>query len=779
MIIYWPGVYTFNGYFSEEDLQMFWVYRYKGFSFTAARTVHTALVLAGQQGCSQADTGHLLLALVQTAQGTAADFLRRKRVTSTALAEHTAAHAAGRPRRLHSRDLAPELSKAMEFAVLGAHAASAARAENEHLLCAILEDSSCTASRWLAALGIELPQAARECRQLSGQLVLPAQPRMAASRTGRPSDKYGRDLTRLAQEGRLDPVLCRDAELDRMIEILCRRQKNNPCLLGEPGVGKSALAEALAQRIAAGQITPALRGKRVLALDMASMVAGTKYRGDFEERFKNLLEELYRDRSTILFIDEIHLIAGAGAAEGAIDAASILKPMLARGEIQLIGATTPEEYRKTIQKDSALERRFGRVMVEEPTPAAAETILAGLMPRYERYHGVSIPPEAIHAAVELSVRYLPGRYLPDKAIDLLDEAAAARRIADASGGRRALTPADIARVVSKASGVPAERVGEAERERLANLEQRLAAEVIGQPQAVAAVASAIRRSRTGLRESGRPIGAMLFLGPTGVGKTQLARTLAKCWFGSEKALLRFDMSEYMERHTVARLLGAPPGYVGHDEGGQLTEAVRRRPYSVVLFDEIEKAHSDIQNLLLQILEDGNLTDSQGRRADFSNTIILLTSNLGARCLSGQTSPLGFGAAAAETRRRGQQAIQEAKEFFRPELMGRLDETVLFDPLGPEQLAGIADRLLVELEQRAARQGYTLHHTPAAAKVLAGDKVPPYGARELRRTVSRAVEQALADRIAAGTAHPGTVYTADVDADGHIILTEDTLAICTS
>ena len=756
---------------------MFWVYRYKGFSFTAARTVHTALVLAGQQGCSQADTGHLLLALVQTAQGTAADFLRRKRVTSTALAEHTAAHAAGRPRRLHSRDLAPELSKAMEFAVLGAHAASVARAENEHLLCAILEDSSCTASRWLAALGIELPQAARECRQLSGQLVLPAQPRMAASRTGRPSDKYGRDLTRLAQEGRLDPVLCRDAELDRMIEILCRRQKNNPCLLGEPGVGKSALAEALAQRIAAGQITPALRGKRVLALDMASMVAGTKYRGDFEERFKNLLEELYRDRSTILFIDEIHLIAGAGAAEGAIDAASILKPMLARGEIQLIGATTPEEYRKTIQKDSALERRFGRVMVEEPTPAAAETILAGLMPRYERYHGVSIPPEAIHAAVELSVRYLPGRYLPDKAIDLLDEAAAACRIADASGNRRALTPADIARVVSKASGVPAERVGEAERERLANLEQRLAAEVIGQPQAVAAVASAIRRSRTGLRESGRPIGAMLFLGPTGVGKTQLARTLAKCWFGSEKALLRFDMSEYMERHTVARLLGAPPGYVGHDEGGQLTEAVRRRPYSVVLFDEIEKAHSDIQNLLLQILEDGNLTDSQGRRADFSNTIILLTSNLGARCLSGQTSPLGFGAAAAETRRRGQQAIQEAKEFFRPELMGRLDETVLFDPLGPEQLAGIADRLLVELEQRAARQGYTLHHTPAAAKVLAGDKVPPYGARELRRTVSRAVEQALADRIAAGTAHPGTVYTADVDADGHIILTEDTLAAC--
>ena len=647
MIIYPSGVYTFNGQIQEEDMQMFWVYSYKGFSRTAARTVRTALVLAGRQGCCQADTGHLLLALVQTARGSAADFLRRKRVTTTALANCSAARAEGAPRRLHRCDLAPELRKAMEFAVLGAHAASAARAENEHLLCAMLEDSTCTASRWMLSLGVELPQAARECRQLSGQLVLPAQPRMAASRTGRPSEKYGRDLTRLAQEGRLDPVLCRDSELERMVEILCRRQKNNPCLLGEPGVGKSALAEALAQRIASGQITPALRGKRVLSLDMASMVAGTKYRGDFEERFKNLLEELYRDRSTILFIDEIHIIAGAGAAEGAIDAASILKPMLARGEIQLIGATTPEEYRKTIQKDSALERRFGRVMVEEPTPTAAETILAGLMPRYERYHGVAIPSTAIHAAVELSVRYLPGRYLPDKAIDLLDEAAAARRIAENSSEKKALTPADIARVVSKASGVPAERVGEAERERLAQLEQRLAAEVIGQPRAVASVAAAIRRSRTGLRENNRPIGAMLFLGPTGVGKTQLARTLAKCWFGSEKALLRFDMSEYMERHTVARLIGAPPGYVGHDEGGQLTEAVRRRPYSVVLFDEIEKAHSDIQNLLLQILEDGTLTDAQGRRADFSNTIILLTSNLGARCLAGQTAPMGFGAAGAE------------------------------------------------------------------------------------------------------------------------------------
>ena len=757
---------------------MLWFYRYKGFSPTAGRTVRAALALAGRQGCSAADTGHLLLALLQGARGPAADLLRRKRVTATALKNCTAARPSGSPRRLHKDDLAPELRKAMEFAVLGAHAANTPRAENEHLLCAMLEDSSCTASVWLASLGVEVPQAARECRQLSGQLVLPAQPRMSTTRSSRPSEKYGRDLTRLAQEGRLDPVLCRDDELNRMIEILCRRQKNNPCLLGEPGVGKSALAEALAQRIASGQVTSSLRGKRVLSLDMASLVAGTKYRGDFEERFKALLEELYRDRTTILFIDEIHIIAGAGAAEGAIDAASILKPMLARGEVQLIGATTLEEYRKTIQKDSALERRFGKVIVEEPTPANAEIILQGLMPRYERYHGVAIPPEAIHAAVTLSVRYLPGRFLPDKAIDLLDEAAAAKRIKDAGDSKKALTPADIAHVVSKASGIPVERIGEAERDRLNHLEERLSAEVIGQPKAVKAVAAAIRRSRTGLREYGRPIGAMLFLGPTGVGKTQLARTLAKCWFGSEKALLRFDMSEYMERHAAARLIGSPPGYVGHDEGGQLTEAVRRRPYSVVLFDEIEKAHSDIQNLLLQILEDGSLTDSQGRKADFSHTIILLTSNLGARCLTGQNLPLGFGTAQSENQRRGQQAIQEAKEFFRPELMGRLDETVLFDSLGPAQLMEIADRLLCELEQRAAGQGYTLRHTPAAAKVLAGDSVPPYGARELRRTVSRAVEQALADRIASGAARPGVTYTADVDDKGHIVLTEDTtLAAC--
>ena len=770
------------------------LHHYKGLSGEAGGTIAAALKIAGRQGCVSADTGHLLLAMIRTGHGPAVDFLKRKNVTEAAVGACAAERCtAARQTRLHDKDLAAETRKAMEFAVLGAHAARLPKAGNEHLLCAMLEDCSCTASVWMAGLGVEVTQAARECRQLSGQFVLPSQPRMATARNGKPSEKYGRDLTRLAQEGQLDPVLCRDAELDRMIEILCRRQKNNPCLLGEPGVGKSALAEALAQRIAAGRVTQSLRGKRVLALDMAAMVAGTKYRGDFEERFKNLLEELYRDRSTVLFIDEIHLIAGAGAAEGAIDAASILKPMLARGEIQLIGATTQEEYRKTIQKDAALDRRFGKVYVEEPTPRNAEKILQGLMPRYERYHNVRIPLAAIHAAVELSVRYLPGRFLPDKAIDLLDEAAAAARIAQdgrnagAGKGGDSLVPApaagqtelsagDIAHVVSKASGIPAERVGEAERERLEQLAARLEDEVVGQPRAVQAVAAAIRRSRTGLREAGRPIGALLFLGPTGVGKTQLARTLAKSWFGSEKALLRFDMSEYMEQHTVARLIGAPPGYVGHDEGGQLTEAVRRRPYSVVLFDEIEKAHGDIQNVLLQILEDGCLTDAQGRKADFSNTIILMTSNLGARCLAGQTAPMGFGAAAEESSRRGKKAMQEAKDYFRPELMGRLDEVVMFDPLGPAQLTTIADKMLEELEGRAAAQGYLLRHTPAVPAALAGTEASPYGARDLRRTVSRAVEQALADRIASGEATPGASFTVDVDHENGVVLRSE-LAAC--
>lgn len=748
--------------------------RYRGFSREAGRLLDEAVQLAGGLGCDRADTSHLLLAMLQQSSGPAARFLTGKKISEQAVRRQLAQERCGSSHRLDRSAMAPELKRAMDYALIGAQNAHLTRAEPEHLLCAMLEDDGCAAGLMLSAMGMQLNEAVRECRQMSGQLILPLQPRASTSapRGSRASDKYCRDLTRRAAEGQLDPVFCREAELDRMVEILCRRQKNNPCLVGEPGVGKTALAEGLAQRIAQGQVPRALQGRRLLALDLASLVAGTKYRGDFEERFKNLLEELVRDGTAILFVDELHTVVGAGAAEGAIDASSILKPVLARGELQFIGATTNQEFRAYIQKDAALERRFGRVQLEEPSPDSAEAILEGLASRYERYHGVKLPPDALHAAVELSVRYLPGRCLPDKAIDLVDEACAAARIQAEQEGDAApvLGVEQIARVVAQASGVPACRVGEQERERLARLEQRLNDQVVGQPQATAAVAGAIRRSRTGLGEPGRPMGAMLFLGPTGVGKTALAKALAVSWFGSEKALLRFDMSEYQEQHTVARLLGAPPGYVGHDEGGQLTEAVRRRPYSVVLFDEIEKAHPEIQTLLLQLLEEGQLTDAMGRKADFRNTIVLLTANLGARFLAGQSTPLGF-AASEETAfdRQAAQAVEEAKRWLRPELVGRLDEMIVFRPLGEQSLCAIAERLLDQLEQRAAHSGLTLHHTDRVGPALAARARSAYGARELRRQVDRAVEQALADRIAAGDAPDGGRWLADCTENGEITL----------
>ena len=749
---------------------------YRGFSREAEQLLQQAVELAGSFGCSQADTGHLLLAMLQQEQGAAARFLSSRHISEQAVRRQLAENRRGPAQHLDRHAMAPDLRRTMDYALIGAQNAHVSRAEPEHLLCAMLEDDGCTAGLLLASMGVPLTEAVRECRQLSGQFVFPAQPRVSASmpRAGRASDKYCRDLTRRALDGELDPVFCRDAELDRMVEILCRRQKNNPCLVGEPGVGKTALAEGLAQRIASRNVPRMLQGRRLLALDMASLVAGTKYRGDFEERFKTLLEELVRDGSAILFVDEFHTIVGAGAAEGAIDAASILKPVLARGELQLIGATTDQEFRTHIQKDAALERRFGRVQIEEPTPAQAAAILEGLAPRYERYHSVHLPPETLREAVELSVRYLPGRFLPDKAIDLVDEACAAARIRAEREGKAdpTLTREDIARVVAQASGVPVERVGEKERERLDKLESRLNAEIVGQQKAVAAVAGAIRRSRTGLGEPGRPMGAMLFLGPTGVGKTALAKALAASWFGSEKALLKFDMSEYQEQHTVARLLGAPPGYLGHDEGGQLTEAVRRRPYSVVLFDEIEKAHPDIQNVLLQMLEDGQLTDSMGRKADFRNTIVLLTSNLGARFLAGQSAPLGFGAGSeAAFEKQSEAAVAEAKKWFRPELVGRLDELIVFRPLEEQSLCSIAEKLLGQLEERAARSGYQLTHTARVGPALAAKAHSPYGARELRRQVDRAVEQAFADQIASGSVSLGQHWTADCAEDGTIVVQE--------
>ena len=526
--------------------------------------------------------------------------------------------------------------------------------------------------------------------------------------------KYGQDLVDLARKQKLDPVIGRDQEIRNVIRILSRKTKNNPCLIGEPGVGKTAIAEGLAERIVRGDVPENLKDRTVFSLDMGALVAGAKYRGEFEERLKSVLNEVKKSEGKIiLFIDELHTIVGAGKTDGAMDAGNLLKPMLARGELHCIGATTLDEYRQYIEKDPALERRFQPVQVDEPTVEDTISILRGLKERYEVFHGVKISDNALIAAATLSDRYITDRFLPDKAIDLVDEACAAARILAEKEQRTqpVLTPEDIARVVAAASGVPAQRVGEQERERLDKLESRLNAEIVGQQRAVAAVAGAIRRSRTGLGEPGRPIGAMLFLGPTGVGKTALARALAVSWFGSEKALLKFDMSEYQEQHTAARLLGAPPGYLGHDEGGQLTEAVRRRPYSVVLFDEIEKAHPDIQNILLQILEDGQLTDAMGRKADFRNTIVLLTSNLGARFLAGQNAPLGFAAGAeAVFEKQSAQAVEEAKKWFRPELLGRLDEVIVFRPLAEENLCAIAEKMLCQLEQRAARSGYRLRHT---------------------------------------------------------------------
>lgn len=743
--------------------------RYKGFSREAGQLLDKAVELAGGLGCKKADTGHLLWAMLQSDGGPAARFLAGKNISELEVRRQLSAGRSGTALRLARGDMAADLRRAMDYAVIGAQNAHLSRAEPEHLLCAMLEDADCAAGVMLASMGVQLTEAVRECRQLSGQFILPIQPRTSPPlpRGSRASDKYCRDLTRRAADGELDPVFCREKELDRMVEILCRRQKNNPCLVGEPGVGKTALAEGLAQRIADKQVPRMLQGRRLLALDMASLVAGTKYRGDFEERFKNLLEELVRDGSAILFVDEFHTIVGAGAAEGAIDAASILKPVLARGELQLIGATTNQEFRTHIQKDAALERRFGRVQIEEPTPKQAVEILEGLAPRYERYHGVRLPNEALREAVELSVRYLPGRCLPDKAIDLVDEACAAVRIRAEREGEKdpVLSRKEIARVVAQASGVPAERVGEKERERLARLEERLNAEVVGQSRAVAAVAGAIRRSRTGLGEPGRPIGALLFLGPTGVGKTALAKALAESWFGSGKALLKFDMSEYQEQHTVARLLGAPPGYLGHDEGGQLTEAVRRRPYSVVLFDEIEKAHPDVMNILLQILDEGKINDAQGRTVDFSNTVICMTSNAG----SGDKSTSGLGFNKSEEQLSEEKTRKALSQFLRPEFLGRVDEVIAFKPLSQQTLEGIAALMLDEYKPSMKSKGIAYRYTPAALSALvAKSQGGKFGARDLRRVIRKAVEDPAAERIIDGTLKAGGSLTVDAE-NGEVIL----------
>ena len=734
---------------------MFW---YKGFAKPAGVVINDAIRVAQEMGHTYVGTEHLLMALLRTDTTDAASFLVEKQIYGYRVGRVLVQRVGqGRKTRLSPRNFTPHLSGCLEYAVMEARAVQDGKAMPTHLLTALLE-VPCGAGEVLEQLGLEPALAAKEYGRRNGRLPLynAPPPRPQGRPAGRMAEKYGRDLTLLALHGEIDPVLGRDDEILRMEQILARRRKNNPCLIGAPGVGKTAVVEGLALRIAEGKAPAPVREKRILALDIASLVAGTKYRGDFEDRFKNVLAEVQRAGDTILFIDEVHAIIGAGAAEGGIDASSILKPLLARGEIQIIGATTSAEYRK-IEKDAALARRFGTIDVAEPTPETALQILQGVAPCYARHHQVTIEPQALAAAVYLSVRYLPERKLPDKAIDLLDEACSAAAIGGVPDGR--ITPELVAEVVSRQSGVPAERLSRSETVRMAHLEEELERCVVGQSQAVHAVAAALRCARLGLASEERPMGAFLFLGPTGVGKTALARALAECCMGSPKALLRFDMSEYMEKHTAARLIGAPPGYVGYGEGGQLTEAVRRRPYSVVLFDEIEKAHPDVSNLLLQILEDGHLTDSEGCVVDFRHTLIILTSNLGAKHLVGQKGALGFGTA-APTQAARTQVLGEAKAYFSPELLGRMDELLVFDPLDGESLELIGAQMLAQLEQRAAKQGIVLEHTPAAIRFLVERGYDPAsGARSLRHAITHRVEQCLAAQM---LSQDGTRFVLDAD-----------------
>ena len=781
-------------------------YTFKGFTEKANKALNLAIESAEKLGQTYIGSEHILLGLCKENSGVAYTALRDSGVTAEKL--EAMMDSDNSVVTLSPNDFTPRTKRVMQTAVMYSARTGSGYVGTEHLLVALLSDRDSYAIRYLRALGVT-PQTIAD--HMSASLENEQQGGFESS--GAPSaegdsktlDSFSRDLTKAAKNGEIDPVIGRDEEIKRIIQILSRRTKNNPCLIGEPGVGKTAIAEGLALKIANGEVPEHLRDKRVVALDLTGMIAGTKYRGEFEDRIKNAIDEVKKSKNIILFIDELHTIIGAGAAEGSADAANILKPSLARGDFQVIGATTLEEYRKYIEKDAALERRFQPVKVGEPSEEDAVAILKGLRDRYEAHHKVKISDEAIEAAVKLSSRYIADRYLPDKAIDLVDEAASKVRLSaltypneikdleaeleqlesektaaiseqdferaaqlrdeqkniseqleKAKSGWEESTKEsdhevsaeDIAAIVSAWTNIPVVELTREESDRLLNMEKILHERVIGQDEAVSAVSRAIRRGRVGIKDPKRPIGSFIFLGPTGVGKTELCKALAQAMFGDENAMLRLDMSEYMEKHTVSRLVGSPPGYVGYDEGGQLTEAVRRKPYSVVLFDEIEKAHPDVFNMLLQILEDGRLTDSQGRTVDFKNTIIM-TSNVGARRITDHANALGFDGN-GETKKDvdvRELVLGELKQVFRPEFLNRVDDIIVFNKLTKPEIEQIARLMLNTLTKRLESLGVKITFTDKAVEKIADEGFDDtYGARPLRRAIVTNIEDKLSERM---------------------------------
>lgn len=766
-------------------------------------------------------TEHLLAGLLMESEGTAGRVLTEFGVEKNKLKElieQFIAPSQGQT-ALKDPDYSPRLKYVIEQAMSDAQSMEI-ETGTEHLLLALLRETDCVATRLLYTMGVNIQKLYAALLSAMGydNDEIAQEFQMARNRkmTSTPTlDQYSRDLTAMAAEGKLDPVVGREKEINRLIQILSRRTKNNPCLVGEPGVGKTAIVEGLAQRIVMGMVPDTVKEKRLVVLDLSSMVAGSKYRGEFEERIKNVVQEVREHQGILLFIDELHTIIGAGGAEGALDASNILKPSLSRGEIQLIGATTLEEYRKYIEKDAALERRFQPVTVDEPSEEETIEILKGLRPYYEQHHGVEIRDTAIEAAVKMSIRYVNDRFLPDKAIDMLDEAASkvqlsgyesspeldsyemelvnlkeekkeavksadlqkakeagqrqkdiedkinAIRVKMERRNRRKAMVVDegtVAQIVSDWTRIPVQRLTESETRRLARLEKELHKRVIGQDEAVKAVAQAVKRGRVGLKDPGRPIGSFLFLGPTGVGKTELSKALAQAVFGDERAMIRVDMSEYMEKHSVSKLIGSPPGYVGYEEGGQLSEKVRRNPYSVILFDEIEKAHPDVFNILLQVLDDGHITDAQGRKVDFKQTIIIMTSNAGAQAIM-EPKHLGFLSNDDEKKdyeRMKSGVMEEVRRIFKPEFLNRIDEIIVFHVLNKEQIRKIVSLLLVTLEKRCQDQmDIQLMVTPAVKEYIAQKgSDSKYGARPLRRAIQTMIEDALANEILEGRIRRG-------------------------